>query len=136
MTSLNSSAPLHHLLGAAPSPVAPFSHAVEIDGWIFVTGQMPTDPDDAKAPLPNGIEAQTRRVMDNLFIVLDSLDLGWKNVTMARAYLTDFERDYATMNETYRSYFEPGKLPARTCVGVTGLAVNALVEIDLIARRF
>lgn len=136
MTPSNSSTPLHHLLGAAPSPVAPFSHAVEIDGWVFITGQMPTDPDDATAPLPDGIEAQTRRVMDNLFIVLDSLGLGWKNVTMARAYLTEFDRDYAVMNDTYRSYFEPGKLPARTCVGVTGLAVSALVEIDLIARRF
>lgn len=136
MNASSPTGPLHHLLGAAPSPVAPFSHAVEIDGWVFVTGQMPTDPDDAAAPLPAGIEAQTRRVMDNLHIVLTSLELDWKNVTMARAYLTEFERDYAVMNETYRSYFEPGKLPARTCVGVTGLAVSALVEIDLVARRF
>lgn len=127
--------PIHHLLGSAPEPVAPFSHAVEIDGWVFITGQMPTDPNDADAPLPAGIEAQTRRVMDNLLIVLEELGLGWPNVTMVRAYLTDFSRDYYAMNDTYRSYFQPGKLPARTCVGVTGLALDALVEIDLIARR-
>ena len=118
-----------------PQPVAPFSHAVEADGWVFVTGQMPTDPDNPGAPLPNGIEAQTRRVMDNLVMVLDGVGLTFENVTMARVYLTDFHRDYAAMNAAYSSYFTPGRLPARTCVGVTGLAVHALVEIDLIARR-
>ena len=54
---------------------------------------------------------------------------------MVRVYLTDFHRDYSAMNATYSSYFKPGRLPARTCVGVAGLAVHALVEIDLIARR-
>jgi reactive intermediate/imine deaminase len=127
--------PLHHMIARGPRPVAPFSHAVEIDGWIFVTGQMPTDPDNPDAPLPDGIAAQTRRVMDNLIIVLAGIGLGLENVTMARVYLTDFYRDYASMNATYSSYFPPGKLPARTCIGVSGLAVHALVEIDLIARR-
>lgn len=127
--------PIHHMIAGGPRPVAPFSHAVEADGWVFVTGQMPTDPNSPEAPLPRGIEAQTRRVMDNLIIVLAGVGLALDNVTMARVYLTDFHRDYAVMNETYRSYFQPGRLPARTCVGVSGLAVHALVEIDLIARR-
>src|SRR3954470_124540 len=127
--------PLHHMIARGPRPVAPFSHAVEIDGWIFVTGQMPTDPDNPDAPLPDGVAAQTRRVMDNLIIVLAGINLGLENVTMARVYLTDFYRDYASMNATYSSYFPPGKLPARTCIGVSGLALHALVEIDLIARR-
>jgi reactive intermediate/imine deaminase len=123
------------MIAAGPQPVAPFSHAVEADGWFFVTGQMPTDPANPDAPLPDGIEAQTRRVMENLIIVLAGIGLTLKNVTMARVYLTDFHRDYAAMNKIYRSYFQPGRLPARTCIGVTGLAVHALVEIDLIARR-
>jgi len=127
--------PIHHMIAGGPQPVAPFSHAVEADGWVFVTGQMPTDPDDPGAPLPNGIESQTRRVMDNLALVLDGVGLTFENVTMARVYLTDFHRDYAAMNAAYSCYFAPGRLPARTCVGVTGLAVHALVEIDLIARR-
>lgn len=127
--------PIHHMIESGPRPVAPFSHACEADGWVFVTGQMPTDPAAPDAPLPEGIEAQTRRVMDNLKIVLDGLDLGLENVTFARVYLTHFDRDYEVMNSTYQSYFAPGKLPGRTCVGVTGLAVNALVEIDLIVRR-
>lgn len=123
------------MIGGAPQPVAPFSHAVEVDGWVFLTGQMPTRPGAEDEPLPDGIEAQTRRVMDNLIIVLEGLGLGLERVVSVRAFLTHFDRDYQQMNETYRSYFPPDRLPARTCVGVSGLAVNALVEIDLIARR-
>jgi 2-iminobutanoate/2-iminopropanoate deaminase len=126
---------LFHMIAGAPTPVAPFSHAVEVDGWVFLTGQMPTLPDDDSAPLPEGIEAQTRRVMDNLIIVLRGLGLGLKDVVSVRAYLARFEQDYAPMNAVYRSYFPPDRLPARTCIGVTGLARGALVEIDLIARR-
>lgn len=127
--------PIHHMIPGGPRPVAPFSHAVEADGWVFVTGQMPTDPNAPDAPLPEGVAAQTARVMENLKLVLAGIGLGLEHVTMARVYLTEFERDYAAMNETYRSFFAPGQLPARTCIGVTGLAVGALVEIDLIARR-
>ncbi len=129
------SVPLFHMISGGPAPVAPFSHAVEADGWIFLTGQMPTNPDDDPAPLPEGVEAQTRRVMDNLRIVLGGLDLGLEHVVAVRAFLTEFKRDYAAMNAVYKSYFPAERLPARTCVGVTGLARDALVEIDLIARR-
>jgi len=123
------------LIPGAPRPVAPFSHAVEQDGWVFVTGQMPTDPMNADVPLPVGIEAQTRRVMDNLSIVLGGADLTLEHVLQMRIYLTEFERDYAVMNDTYRTYFPTDRLPARTCIGVTALAVGALVEIDCIARK-
>ena len=129
------SVPLFHMIAGAPTPVAPFSHAVETDGWVFLTGQMPTLPGDDSAHLPEGIQAQTRRVMDNLIIVLKGLGLGLQHVVSVRAYLTHFDRDYGPMNETYRSYFPVDRLPARTCVGVTGLARGALVEIDLVARR-
>jgi 2-iminobutanoate/2-iminopropanoate deaminase len=76
--------PIHHLIAAGPRPVAPFSHAVEADGFVFVTGQMPTDPAAPDAPLPTGIEAQTRRVIENLKIVLDGVGLGLEHVLMAR----------------------------------------------------
>jgi len=128
--------PVFHMVAAAPTPVAPvFSHAVEADGWVFVTGQMPTEPDDAAAPLPEGAAAQTRRVMDNLALVLGGLGLGLEHVVVARVYLLRFKQDYDAMNGTYTAYFPADRLPARTCVGVTGLARDALVEIDLIARR-
>jgi reactive intermediate/imine deaminase len=124
-----------HMISGAPRPVAPFSHCVEVDGWVFVTGQMPTDPAKPDAPLPEGVVAQTHRVMENLRLVLAGVGLGLEHVVQARVYLTEFERDYAAMNAAYQTYFEVGRLPARTCVGVTALAVGALVEIDLIARR-
>ena len=124
-----------HNFEAAPTHVAPFSHAVECDGWIQLTGQMPTDPNDDNAALPEGVAAQTRRVINNLVIVLENLGLGLGHVMSCRIYLTEFERDYETMNEVYRDYFTEGRLPARTCIGVTALAREALVEIDLVARR-
>ncbi|MBI4923830.1 MAG: RidA family protein [Devosia nanyangense] len=123
------------MIASGPRPVAPFSHAVEANGLVFVTGQMPTDPAAPDAPLPKGIEAQTRRVMDNLRIVLGGIGLGFEHVAMARIYLTEFNRDYATLNALWPSFFAPGQLPARTTVGVTALAVGALVEIDLVASR-
>ena len=115
--------------------MAPFSHAVEVDGFVFITGQMPTDPAAPDAPLPEGIEAQTKRVMANLAIVLAGIGLGFEHVTMARIYLTAFERDYEGLNALWPSFFEVDKLPARTTIGVTALAVGALVEIDMVAKR-
>jgi len=123
-----------HMIPGGPKPVAPFSHAVESDGFVFITGQMPDTP-AAPGVLPDGIEAQTRNVMANLSTVLAGLGLGLEHVAMARVYLTRFKQDYAAVNEVYRSFFAQGRLPARTCVGVTGLAYDALIEIDVIARR-
>lgn len=123
-----------HMISGGPKPVAPFSHAVETDGFVFVTGQMPDTP-QAPGVLPEGIVAQTRAVMENLKVVLAGLDLGLDHVVMSRIYLTRFKDDYAAMNETYRSFFPADRLPARTCVGVTGLAYDALIEIDLVCRR-
>ncbi len=127
--------PMFHTFPTAPHRVAPFSHAVEYDGWIQLTGQMPTDPTDNTIALPEGIEAQTRRVMDNLVIVLKDLGLGLEHVLSCRAYLTNFQRDFEPMNTVYEAYFPPQRLPARTCIGVTALARNALVEIDMVAYR-
>ncbi|MEM8629680.1 MAG: RidA family protein [Pseudomonadota bacterium] len=127
--------PVFHMISGGPRPVAPFSHAVETDGWVILTGQMPTDPGAPDAPLPEGVTAQTHRVMRNLEIVLAGVGLDLSHVVQCRAYLTDFERDYAAFNEAYKSWFPETRRPARTTVGVTALAVGALVEIDCIARR-
>jgi 2-iminobutanoate/2-iminopropanoate deaminase len=124
-----------HMIAGGPRPVAPFSHAVEFDGWVFLTGQMPTDPAAPDAPLPEEIEAQTRRVMENLKVVLAGVGLDLGHVLQCRCYLTQFERDYAAFNEVYQSYFPSDRRPARTTIGVTALAVGALVEIDMLARR-
>jgi reactive intermediate/imine deaminase len=123
------------MVPGAPDPVAPFSHAVENDGWVFVTGQLPIEPGNEAAPLPEGIEAQTRLTMQNLQVVLAGVGLGLEHVVSARAFLTHFDEDYEQFNALYRSYFAAGKLPARTCIGVTALARAARVEVDFIARR-
>lgn len=126
---------LFHRFGAAPAPVAPYSHAVETEGWVFLTGQIANHPDGDEVPIPTGIEAQTRRTMDNLVIVLGELGLGLEHVVAARVFLTRFEEDYEAMNAVYESCFPAGRLPARTCIGVTALARGSRVEIDFIARR-
>jgi 2-iminobutanoate/2-iminopropanoate deaminase len=126
---------IFHLMTNAPKPVAPYSHAVEVDGFVFVTGQLATDPDDDTLAVPEGIEAQTRKVMDNLDRVLKGVGLTFANVICVRIFLTAFEQDYAAMNAIYASYFAATRLPARTTVGVTHLARGGRVEIDLIAKR-
>lgn len=132
---MNSDTPIFHMLAGAPDPVAPFSHAVEANGWVFVTGQMPFSGTTLDSGYPDGIEAQTHQVMKNLETVLRGCDLGIGDVVQVRVYLTEFERDYDAMNAAYATWFEPGRRPARTCIGVTGLAKGALIEIDMVARR-
>jgi len=124
-----------HVLAGAPEPVAPYSHAVEVDGWIFCAGQIASDLLYDPATIPEGIEAQTRLVMENLARVLEGVGAGLDQVVSARVFLTDFARDYRRMDAVYRTFFAPGRLPARTCVGVTALAGEALVEIDAIAKK-
>jgi 2-iminobutanoate/2-iminopropanoate deaminase len=123
-----------HMIAGGPKPVAPFSHAVEADGFVFITGQMPDTP-ETPGILPDGVVAQTQAVMANLLTVLTGIGLGFEHVVMVRIYLMRFKQDYAAMNEIYRGYFSEDRLPARTCVGVNGLAYDALIEIDLVARR-
>jgi reactive intermediate/imine deaminase len=127
--------PIFHMIAGAPDPVAPFSHAVEQDGWIFVTGQMPFSGSSLDSPYPDGIEAQTQQVMKNLGTVLDGCGLTLAHVLQVRVYLLHFDADYTAMNAVYASYFAPGRRPARTCIGVNGLAKGALIEIDMVARR-
>jgi len=120
------------LLCDGPKRVAPFSHAVRAGGFLFVTGQMPTDPADNTRCVEGDIEAQTRQVIANLKSVLAGCGAGWERTVMARIYLTHFDRDYSAMNAIWEVSFPEGGLPARTTVGVTGLALGALVEIDLV----
>jgi 2-iminobutanoate/2-iminopropanoate deaminase len=127
--------PIFHLLPDAPKPVAPYSHAVEAGGFVFVTGQLATDPTDDSLPIPPGIEAQTYKVMDNLKRVLKGCGLTLADVVCVRIFLTDFNRDYARMNEIFSTYFADDRRPARTTVGATALARGGIIEIDMIAVR-
>ena len=113
-----------------PPQVGPFSHAVRFCNLVFVTGQMPTDPATGQI-VQGGVVAQAEQVRRNLAAVLAQFGLTFEDALMVRVYLTSFD-DYAAFNAAYAEWFE-GPLPSRTCVGVTGLAVGAVVEIDLIA---
>jgi reactive intermediate/imine deaminase len=113
-----------------PPGVAPFSHAVRWGDTLYVTGQMPTDPQTGKLVAGDVVE-QTRQVFRNLSAVLRQFDAALDDALMVRAYLTDFAGDYDRFNAEYATWFT-GPLPSRTCVGTNGLAVGAVVEIDLI----
>ena len=123
----------HLVFNQGPKRVGPFSHAVKAGDFLFVTGQMPTLPNDPTKLIEGGISNQTHQVMKNLKLVLDAEKSSFENVVFVRIYLLNFQ-DFDAMNDIYESYFMPDKLPARTCIGVTGLAVGASVEIDLIAK--
>ncbi len=122
----------HMLFADGPQPVAPFSHAVRAGDYLFVTGQMPTLKNDNTQLVSGDIEEQTHQVMRTLQDVLAAAGLSLERAVSVRIYLVNFG-DYAKMNKVYESYFPADKLPCRTCIGVTGLAVGASVEIDLIA---
>ena len=122
----------HLSFSSGPQKVAPFSHAVRAGDYLFVTGQMPTLKNDNSKLVDGGIEAQTHQVMKNLLEVLNAAGSSLEKVIFARVYLVNFG-DFDKMNSVYASYFATDKLPARTCIGVTGLAVGASVEIDFIA---
>jgi reactive intermediate/imine deaminase len=113
-----------------PPQVGPFSHATQWGNLVFVTGQMPTDPTTGEV-VAGDVVAQATQVRRNLEAVLSQFGLTMDDALMVRVYLTSFD-DYAAFNAAYATWFN-GKLPSRTCVGVTGLAVGAVVEIDVIA---
>ena len=102
----------------------PFSYAVRAGDYLFVTGQMRTLPNDPTSLVEGGIEAQFMRVMENLKLVLGGQELNLERVVFARVYLVNFQ-NFDRINKVYESYFQTNRLPARTCIGVTGLAVSA-----------
>lgn len=115
-----------------PPAVAPFAHATAAGQTLYVTGQMPTDVDGSV--VGTDVATQTDQVMRNLLRVTELCGGALADVVAVRAYLIDWA-DYEAFNVAYAAWF-PDRLPSRTCVGVTGLAVGALVEIDWVAWRF
>ena len=111
-------------------PVAPYSHAIMAGDFLFVTGQLAEDPNTGEV-IKGSIEEQTQQVMENLKLVLHHAGTNFDRIVMSRIFITDF-RYYEAVNQVYASYFDAGKLPCRTTVGVIGLADFGDVEIDLI----
>lgn len=114
-----------------PPAVAPFAHATAAGPTLYVTGQMPTDV--TGAVVGDYVAIQTDQVLRNLLRVTELCGGGLADVVSVRAYLLDWN-DYGAFNAAYSAWFTD-RLPSRTCVGVTGLAVGALVEIDWVCWR-
>ena len=124
-----------HTIEGLPRSVSPSSHAAEADGFVYLTGQFGRDLDDPDRLLPDGIRAQTERTLGNMRRVLAALGLTMSDVLRVRVFLTHFKRDYDAMNEVYAAFFPAEARPVRTCVGVTDLVREALIEIDCVAKR-
>lgn len=110
----------------------PFSKIVEANGFVFLAGQIGDAP-GSNGPVPGGIEAETRAMLDNVGRLLEAAGLGFADVVKCTVYITDFD-EFAAMNAVYREYFtdEP---PVRATVGVTQLALGARIEIEVLAAR-
>ena len=111
---------------------APYCHAARAGDFLFVTGQVAADPDTGEYVLGD-VETETRRVMDNLVLVLAEAGMTLADVVSARAFLTSFD-EYETFNRVYEEYMRD-HLPTRTTIGVVALAAGAGVEVDLVAYR-
>ncbi len=117
----------------APAPVGPYSQAVEIDGTIFCSGQVPIIPESGEV-FTGDISEQTRIVMENVKAVLTASDLHFKNIVKTTIFLTDMS-DFAKVNEVYAKYFDE-EPPARSCVAVKELPKGVNVEVEVLCRRF
>jgi 2-iminobutanoate/2-iminopropanoate deaminase len=115
----------------APAAIGPYSQAIKSGDLLFVSGQIPLDPKTGNL-VSGDIEAETRRVMDNLSAVLSAAGAKFENLVKTTIYLTDLG-DFAAVNRVYASYFSLDP-PARATVQVSALPRGARVEIDAIAR--
>ncbi|MEM6585540.1 MAG: Rid family detoxifying hydrolase [Pseudomonadota bacterium] len=126
---------IRHLMSPiGPKPVGPFSHAVRANGFLFVTGQMPTAPDDPSTVVAGGIETQTRRALERIGETLAKYDLTHDAVVKCNVFLGDID-DFAKFNAVYRTFFKEGRYPARTTVAAKGLPIGAAIEIECIAHK-
>ena len=115
----------------APAAIGPYSQAVELNGTVFVSGQLPVNP--VTGEMPQGIEAQTRRALENIGAILEAAGLTYNDVVKTTVLLADMA-DFAAMNAVYAEFFTQDK-PARVCFQAAALPKNALVEIDAVAGR-
>ena len=117
---------------AAPAAIGPYSQAVEANGFVFASGQLPIDPLTGQFP-EGGVKEQTRQSLLNAQAILREAGLDLQNVVKTTVFLASMD-DFAAMNEVYSSFFsEP--FPARSAVAVKTLPKGALVEIECIAAR-
>ena len=115
----------------APGAIGPYSQAIEANGMVFVSGQLPIDA--ATGLMPDGVEAQARQSLENIKHILEAAGLTMSDIVKTTVFLQDMSL-FAGLNEVYATYFE-GAFPARSAVAVKALPKDALVEIECIAAR-
>lgn len=114
----------------APAAIGPYSQAIKVDGFVFVSGQIPTDPNTGQF-VPGGIHEQTEQVLKNLSAVLTAAGSSLEQVVKTTVFLADM-KDFSSMNEVYAKFFTDVP-PARATVAAAGLPRDARVEIEAIA---
>ncbi len=127
-----------HFVPHAPPPPrgVKYHHATEADGWLYVTGQLPTDPASPASAFSGGVEAQAEQVFRNLKTIVEGAGYSFSDTVFVRIHLTHFKRDFDAFNYVYHRYFpDDGEVPSRTTVGVAQLGRDALIEVDLILYR-
>lgn len=117
--------------GNAPKAIGPYSQAVLVDDTLYVSGNIPVNP--KTGDVADGIVNQSKQVFENMKAVLNEAGMGFENVVKTTAFLTDLS-NFATFNEIYASYFV-APYPARSCVEVSNLPKNVLVEVECIAKK-
>jgi len=118
-------------LSTTVGPPRPFSPAVRVNGFLYLSGQIGTD--SSGTIVPGGIQAETRQVMENIGAVLRRSGTSFDRVVKCTVFMTDM-KEWGAMNEVYVTYFVADKRPARSALGANGLAVDAKVEIECIAH--
>jgi len=110
----------------------PFSKVVEANGFVFLAGQIGDAP-GSNGPVAGGIAAETRAMLDNVGRLLRIVGLDYRDIVKCTVYIVDFD-EFAAMNAIYREYF-PTEPPVRATVGVSRLALDARIEIEVLAAR-
>ena len=116
----------------APAAIGPYAQAVENNGLVITSGQLPIDP--ATGAFPEGIQAQTRQSLTNVKAILTEAGTDMDRVLKTTVFLSDMN-NFAAMNEVYATFFTEGSYPSRSAVEVARLPKDALVEIEVIAAK-
>ena len=116
----------------APAAIGPYAQAVETNGLVITSGQLPIDP--ATGTFPEGIQAQTRQSLTNVKAILTEAGTDMDHVLKTTVFLSDMN-NFAAMNEVYATFFTEGSYPSRSAVEVARLPKDALVEIEVIATK-
>lgn len=116
----------------APAAIGPYSQAIEVNGFVYASGQLPIDPATGAFP-EGGVKEQTRQSILNVKAILEEAGLALSNVVKTTVYLADMG-NFAAMNEVYSQFFAQ-PFPARSAIAVKALPKGALVEVEVVAAR-